>query len=317
MLRFLLRRLAQVLLTLVILATVTFAAVRAAPGGPAQVLLGPDRYTPQLEAQLNRQLGLDRPLPEQLLHWAGSLARGELGYSYFHRRPAGAVVAERLPNTLLLGGLAFLASLAGGVGLGVAAAVRRGTWTDRLVSSAAVAVVATPSFWLGILLVVVFAAWLRVLPSAGMAPVGQENDVVARGRHLLLPLLTMALPHGASLALYTRAAMLDALAADYTRTARAKGVGERGVAWGHALRNAASPIATVAGLNLPHIVEGSVVVESVFAWPGLGRLTVTSVGQRDYPVLLVVTLLVGLAVVLANLLTDLLYHALDPRVDDA
>ncbi len=199
----------------------------------------------------------------------------------------------------------------------MAAAVRRGTWTDRLVSSAAVAVVATPSFWLGILLVVVFAAWLRVLPSAGIAPVGQENDVVARGRHLLLPLLTMALPHGASLALYTRAAMLDALAADYTRTARAKGVGERGVAWGHALRNAASPIATVAGLNLPHIVEGSVVVESVFAWPGLGRLTVTSVGQRDYPVLLVVTLLVGLAVVLANLLTDLLYHALDPRVDDA
>lgn len=314
MLRFLLWRLVQVLLTLLVLAVLTFGAIRAAPGGPAQILLGPDRYTPQLEAQLNRQLGLDRPLPEQFLRCGAALLRGELGYSYFHRRPAVEVVAERLPNTVLLGGLAFLVSLAAGVTLGVAAATRRGTWIDRLVSSAAVAVVATPSFWLGILLIVVFAAWLQILPSAGMAPVGQEGDFLARARHLLLPLVTMTAPHSASLALYTRAAMLEALAADYARTASAKGISRRGVAWGHALRNAAIPIATVAGLNLPHIVEGSVVVESVFAWPGLGRLTVVSVGQRDYPVLLVVTLLVGLAFVLANFLTDLLYHALDPRV---
>ena len=294
MLRFALRRAAQVLLTLAILALAAFLTIRSAPGGPAQVLLGPDRVTPELEAELNQQLGLDRPLPEQFARWVASLVQGDLGYSYFHRRPATDVVGERLPATLLLGGLAFVLSLGGGVALGVWAALCRGSWVDRALSSAAVGVVSTPSFWLGIVLIVIFTAWLRVLPSAGMAPIGREDDLLERGRHLLLPLLTMAAPHAASLALYTRAAMLEALAADYTRTARAKGASERQVAWRHALRNAAIPIATIAGLNLPHVVEGSVIVESVFAWPGLGQLTVASVSCRDYPILLAVTLLVAL-----------------------
>lgn len=314
MARFALRRTFQVVLTLLLLTVASFGAVRTAPGGPAQVLLGPDRTTPELERRLNQQLGLDRPLPEQFVRWAGTLAQGDFGQSYFFRRPAADVVAERLPPTLVLGGLAFVLSLAVGVSTGVWAAMCRDTWIDRLLSSAAIATMATPSFWLGIVLIVVFAAWLRMLPSAGMAPVGQEGDLLQRARHLLLPLLTMAAPHAAALALYTRAAVLEAMAADYTRTARAKGLTNTGVAWRHALRNAAIPIATVAGLNLPHLVEGSVIVESVFAWPGIGLLTVASVGRRDYPILLVVTLLVGLAVVLANFLTDVVYHALDPRV---
>ncbi len=314
MLRFTLRRGGQVALTLFLLAVVTFGLLQATPGGPAQVLLGPDRYTPELEAQLNRDLGLDRPLPVQLVRWLGTLARGELGRSYFFRRPAFDVVRERLPATLILGGSSFFLALVGGITCGVWAAARRGGPLDRLLSGGAIALISTPSFWLGIGLIVVFAAWLRVLPSAGLAPVGQEGDVGQRLRYLLLPLLTMAAGQGASLALYTRAAMIGALSADYTRTARAMGASERRVIWGHALRNAAIPIATQAGLALPHVIEGSVVVESVFSWPGIGQLTVASVGRRDYPLLMAITLLVGLGVLLSSFLTDLIYHWLDPRI---
>ncbi|MDQ6673253.1 MAG: ABC transporter permease [Chloroflexota bacterium] len=298
-----------------LLALVAFVAVRTAPGGPAYVLLGAERSTPEAVARVNEQLGLDRPLPEQLLVWVGTLAHGDFGFSYFFRRPALEIVQERFLATFILGGCAWLLSSAAGVGAGVWSARGRGSWIDRCLSSGEIALLATPSFWLGILLIVIFAAWLRVLPSAGLAPVGQENDLVQRARYLLLPLLTMAAPHAASLALYTRASMLDALSAEYVRTARAKGASEVRVAWAHALRNAAIPVVTMIGLNIPHLVEGSVIVESVFSWPGIGQLTVASIGRRDYPVLLAITLLVALIVVLANVLTDLVYHAVDPRIE--
>ncbi len=314
MLHFALRRLGQIAATLLLLAVGTFFMLRAAPGGPAQVLLGQDRYTPELEAQLNRRLGLDRPLPVQLVRWLGLVARGDLGQSYFHRRPAVDVVRERLPATVVLGGGSFLVALLVGIGGGVWAAARRGGRIDRLIGGLAVVAVSTPAFWLGIGLIVVFAAWLRVLPSSGVAPVGLEGDLPQRLRHLVLPLTTLAAGQAASLALYTRAALLETLGADYTRTARAMGASERRILWGHALRNAAIPIATQAGLALPHVIEGSVIVETVFSWPGIGQLTVASVGRRDYPILLTITLLVGLGVLLSSFLTDLVYHWLDPRI---
>ena len=316
MLGFALCRMAQVGLTIGVLAGVVFLALRAAPGGPAYVLLGPDRYTPALAARINQQLGLDRPLPEQFVRWLDQMAHGELGYSYFHHRPAIAVVLERLPATLQLGGLAFLLSLAVGVPVGVWAAVRRESWVDHLLSSSAVAVLSMPSFWLGVGLILVCSAWLHLLPSAGLAPIGQEGDLPERARHLVLPVLTMAASHAASLALYTRAAMVEALLADYTRTARMMGESERTVIWRRALATAAVSIATIAGLTMAHLVEGSIVVETVFAWPGIGQLTVASLPRRDYPVLLVITLFVGLVVVLANSLADLAYRWLDPRMVD-
>jgi peptide/nickel transport system permease protein len=313
-LRFVAWRLGQVGLTVVLLALVAFVAIRTAPGGPAYVLLGAERSTPEAVARVNQQLGLDKPLPQQLGAWVGTLLHGDFGFSYFFRRPALEVVQERLGATLLLGGCAWVLSSLAGVAAGVWAASRRGSWIDRALSSAAIGLVATPSFWLASVLIVIFAAWLHLLPSAGLAPVGQEGDLVQRARYLLLPLVAMAAPHGASLALYTRAAMLEALAAEYVRTARAKGLGEARVAWAQALRNAGIPILTIVGLNIPHLVEGSVVVESVFAWPGIGQLTVASVSRRDYPVLLAITLLVALVVVLANMLADLAYRAVDPRI---
>jgi peptide/nickel transport system permease protein len=314
-LRFTLHRLGQSALTLAALALATFVAIRLAPGGPALVLLGQDRYTPALEAEVNRRLGLDRPLPEQLARWGALVSRGDFGDSYFYRRPALEVVLERLPASLLLGGLAFLLSLGGGVAAGVWAARRRGTWLDRALGVGAVVALATPAFWLGIVLIVVFAAWLRLLPSSGMAPVGREADPLARLPYLALPLLTLAVPHGAAMALFARAAMVEALAADYTRTARAKGLGAGAVAWTHALRNAAVPLVTLAGLHLVHLLEGSIAVETVFAWPGVGQLTAASVARRDYPVLMVLTLLVAVGVLLSSLLTDLAYRRIDPRME--
>jgi peptide/nickel transport system permease protein len=312
---FVLRRLAQVGLTIALLAGVVFVAVRAAPGGPAYALLGPDRYTPALAARIDQQLGLDRPLPEQFVRWVGEMAHGELGYSYFHHRPAVGVVLERLPATLQLGGLAFVLSLAVGVPVGVWAAVRRGRIADRFLSSSAVVVLSTPSFWLGIGLILVCSAQLHLFPSAGQAPIGRDGNLLERLQYLILPLFTMAASHTASLALYTRAAMVEALSADHTRTAKAMGASHARLIWRHALATAAIPIATIAGLNLAHFLEGSLVVETVFAWPGIGQLTVASVTRRDYPVLLIISLIAVVVVVLANLLTDLTYRWLDPRME--
>ena len=228
-----------------------------------------------------------------------------------------AVVWERLPATLMLGGLAFLLALGLGIPAGVWAAVHHDSLADRVLSRTAVVLLAIPSFWLGIGLILLFSAGLRLLPSAGDAPLGGAATVAERLRYLLLPLATLAASHVASLALYTRAAMREALAADHTRTAHAMGLSPARVVWRHALATAAIPIATIAGLTLAHFLEGSLVVETVFAWPGVGQLTVASVARRDYPVLLVVTGVVGAVVLLANLLTDVTAHWLDPRVEQS
>ena len=315
MLGFVLRRLLQTALTLAVLLGAVFLALRLAPGGPAYALLGPDRYTPARAARIDQQLGLDRPLPQQFVRWLDEMAHGELGHSYFYHRPAVTVALERLPATLQLGGLAFLVALGVGVPVGVWAAVRQGQWADRLLSRSAVVCLATPTFWLGIGLILVCSAWLHLLPSAGRASIGQEGNLADGLRHLLLPLITFAASHAASFALYTRTSMLDALAAEHTRTAAAMGASRSRVIWRHALATAAIPIATVAGLTLAHFLEGSLVVETVFAWPGIGQLTVASVSRRDYPVLLVISLMAGAIVLFANLLTDLTYRWLDPRME--
>jgi len=315
MLGFVLRRLLQAALTLLTLLALVFAVLRLAPGGPAYALLGPDRYTPERAALIESQLGLDQPVPEQARRWVLQFTHGELGYSYFHHRPALAVVRDRLLATLILGGLAFLLALLVGIPTGVWAAVRQGQWVDRVLSRAAVVVLATPSFWLGIGLILLCSAWLRVLPSAGWAPIGGGATLGERLRYLLLPLITLAASHAASLALYTRTAMREALAADHTRTAYAVGIPARRVIWRYALATAALPVVTMAGLMLAHFLEGSLVVETVFAWPGIGQLTVASITRRDYPVLLVVTLFVGIMVLGANLLTDCVGRWLDPRVE--
>lgn len=315
MLRFLVRRGVQMVLTMLALVLLTFVIIRAAPGGPAQALLGPDEVSPEQIRAVETRLGLDHPMTTQVLKWVASVARGDLGTSYFYRQSAVQVVRDRLPATVLLGGGAMLLAIALGVPAGCWAALHRHSPIDPAVRGISVGIMSIPVFWVGIALIYLFSVRLGALPSSGTRPAVGEATLHQRIEHLILPLVTMALPIAATLTLFTRNAMLDVLGTDYLRTARAKGLSNRTVIRGHALRNAAIPIIMQVGLTLPHVVEGSIIVETVFSWPGIGQLTTASVGRRDYPVLLVVSLLIGFGVLISSMLSDLAQKLADPRVE--
>ncbi len=316
----LVRRLAQALLTFALAVTLLFFLMRVAPGDPLSRFSIDRPVTPQEIARLRARYHLDDPLPVQFTAWAGSLLRGDLGLSFTYSRPVTTLIAERLPATLLLGGTVLLINFTVGLWLGVQQAVRRGTHVDRGLTALSLAGYAMPSFWLGIVLAWLVAVKWRLLPVAGMsdplldahASLGTRlYDLLA---HLALPALTLSVVSIAQTMRYQRRAMLEVLQRPYIATARAKGLTENDVRWRHAWRNALFPVLTLFGLWLPVLAAGSVFVESVFAWPGLGSLAAEAVGSRDYPLLMGATLLVSSLVVLGSFLTDLAYAALDPRV---
>jgi peptide/nickel transport system permease protein len=311
MLSYLVRRLVTAAVGLLLASLLVFSAVLAIPGDPAEVLLGFDA-SPAALAAVRTELGLDRPPVQRYLAWLGNVARGDLGTSLVYDRPVRALVAERLavsvPLTLLAGALATLLALP----LGITAARLRGRWPDPVLMGVAQLGAAVPSFWLGLLLVLVFAVDRGWLPAAGFVP--WREDPIASLRSLVLPVLALSLGQAALLARMTRAAMVDALATDYVRTARAKGVGEGRVVRRHALRNALLPIVTILGLALGNVFIGSIVIEEVFALPGLGRLALSAIGNRDLPLLQGEVLLYASVLILLSLLVDLAYAAIDPRV---
>ncbi len=302
MARFFIRRSLRTLLTLWVVVTAVFLAFRLA-GDPLTVLL------PEDTAQVVRDFyiekwGLDAPLSEQYLRYFVSIAQGNLGQSFINGRSVSAVIAAELPNTLLLGGAALLLALPLGVTAGVVAALRRNTITDRATMFVSVLAYSLPDYLLGILLILIFALELRWLPTFG-------NE---SWRHMILPLVTLSASSAARIARFTRSAVLEVCAELYIKTAHAKGLLERAIILRHTLRNAAIPVVTVLGFQLGFLVGGAVVVETVFAWPGIGRLLVSSVAMRDLPVVQAVTLLIAVSVTLANLLVDVAYGVLDPRI---
>ena len=311
---------AQYALVLVVAISLNFFLPRLMPGNPLALLAGEDiqLLTAAQREQLLHDLGLDRPLPEQYIRYLGNLARGDLGYSFHQKRPIAQIIAERLPWTLLLTGSALLlATLVGGT-LGALAAWRRGQRTDLGLLALFLLLESLPSFWLGMVLIAVFAVQLKLLPSFGAVTpwVRLEGaawlaDVLA---HLALPLATLTLAQVGRLFLVTRYALLGVLGEEYLRTARAKGLAERQVLFRHAFRNALLPIFTAFMLSLGFTVGGATVVETVFSYPGVGRLLYEAVLGRDYPVLQAGFLVITLSVILTNLLADLLYPLLDPRV---
>jgi peptide/nickel transport system permease protein len=292
---------------------ILFAIMRLAPGGPEAVLIGGE-FSPEVAAQVRARLGLDRPLLAQYATWILAAARGDLGRSFKTGDPVATLVLDRLGPTLELTGGALALALLVAVPLGVLAAVRRNTVWDVLASGVSLFGVSFPSFWLGIMLILLFSQTLGLLPPSGLSEYGREGDLGARLRHAVLPTLTLALIQMASFMRFTRSSLLEVLQQDYVRTARAKGVPDRRVIWRHALRNALIPVVTVVGLSLPVLVGGAVLTESVFAWPGIGRLAVSAVFERDYPVIMGVNLLVSTVVIGANLVTDLAYSVIDPRI---
>ena len=324
MIRYVARRLLAAVPLVLGIATVIFFILNLAPGDPLARYVGPS-VPPEVVDQIRQNLGLDEPIHIRYLKWMGSLLTGDFGYSLGKSRPVAALVAEILPNTLLLSGAALLLAFAAGILLGVIQAVRQYSLTDQVLSVAALFFYSMPSFWLALMLILLFSLGARTwewpfwLPASGMQSVDYAflsdwGRVVDRLRHLTLPALSLALVLAAGIARYMRGSMLEVIRQDYVRTARAKGLPRRRVIFKHALRNALGPVITLFGLYLPVLFSGTVFVEVVFGWPGMGSLIVEAIGQRDYPVVMAAAFLFGLMVVVGNLVADVLYAVVDPRI---
>jgi peptide/nickel transport system permease protein len=316
MTRFLIRRLLGAIPLLLGVAILSFIFMQLAPGGPDALFARNARMTEEALQAIRHNMGLDRPVHEQLFIWLGNLARGNLGISYTQYRPVSQVIWDVVPNTLLLMGTGMLISLAAALSFGILAARRQYGFFDNVTSFISYFGLAMPVFWFGLMLQLLFAVRLGWLPSAGMESAGGGGpwDVA---RHLVLPAFTIAIGSIAGWSRYVRSSTIESLEQDYVRTARAKGIDDRRVLIGHVLRNALIPFVTVVGIDVPLYLTGAVLTETVFSWPGMGRLFFDSLTVRDYPVLMGVLLLGAVLIVLGNLIADIVYGVLDPRISYA
>jgi peptide/nickel transport system permease protein len=319
-LRYIAMRLVKTVLVAVAVVLLSFFLIRIVPGDAATVMAGQAGYADEQYMQsLRAEYGLDQPLPVQLWKYASAVAHGDLGTSYVRRQPVAQIIMERLPNTLLLNAFALLIAASGGIALGSLAARRPGSLGDSAVTVLAMLFYAVPQFWLGLMMVLVFAVWLAWLPPFGIETMGADYTGLARladvAQHIILPAVTLALYFLASYARLTRTSMIEVADQDFVKTARAKGISERQVARRHILRNALIPLITYAGLQASILVGGSVLVENVFSWPGIGTLASEAVKARDNPLLLGIFIVTAILVCLFNLVTDIAYSIADPRVE--
>lgn len=273
-----------------------------------------DDISPEAAARIRTNLGLDQPLPTQYIKWLFTMLRGDLGNSFRTGEPVIGLIGERLGNTLTLTLAAFAIALVVALPIGVLSATKKNTWVDRVFTVVAFLGVSFPTFWLGIVFILIFSYQLGWFPVSGVATYGMERDILNRLHHLFLPALTLGAVQMATYMRFTRSGMLEVLKQDYIRTAKAKGLGSREVILKHALRNGLITLITVMGLSLPALVGGAVLTETIFAWPGLGRLAVNAVFQRDYPIIMGVNMAVAVVTVLANLVVDIMYTIVDPRI---
>ena len=315
-------RIGKMLLVVILIAIFNFMLVRAAPGDPALVIAGQSGATDEaFIARVRSEYGLDKPMTTQLGTYLGKVVTLDLGFSYRQQRPVLDVILERLPATLLLTLTAFVISLAGGIVLGSLAGVRAGTVSDTLITLLSLVVYATPVFWMGLMLVLLFSVQLGWLPAFGYGTVGTNLSgmaaVLDKAKYLVLPAITLGMLYLAIYARLMRSSIIEVSHQDYVKTARAKGASESRILWRHMLRNALLPVVTMACVQAGTLIGGSVVIETVFAWPGLGRLTYEAVLQRDYQVMLGVFLVLSVLVILFNWITDFIYRLVDPRIKAA
>lgn len=311
MIAYILRRVAQAVPVLFVVSLIVFFLMRLIPGDPALALMGQEATQEQLIA-VREAWGLDEPLHLQYLYWLGHLVTGDLGVSYFSRIPVSDLIGQTLPSTIELALVAMVIALVIAIPTGIIAAVRRGTFIDGLASTVILFGISFPDFWLGILLILLFAVVLEWLPPLGYTPF--ITDPAQNLQFIVLPALTLGLILAAPIMRFLRSGMLDVLNEDYIRVARSKGLRERLVIVRHALKNAAIPTVTMVGVQIASLLGGTAIVETVFAWPGVGWLTVNAVYQRDYAVIQAVVMMVAAFFVAINLIVDILYAWLDPRI---
>jgi peptide/nickel transport system permease protein len=311
MTRFLLRRLAQAVIVLVFVSMIVFGLLQLLPGGPARAVLG-THATPTTVAAFNRDNGLTGSVVAQYWHWLRGVLEGNLGFSYSLNQSVASLLSERIAKTAFLAGISVVIALMLAVPLGFYQAVRRNRIDDYAVTTVTFVLYSTPAFWLALILIDVFAVRMHVFPAE--APQGSFSAVVSDPSALVLPVATIALVSVAAFSRYVRSSVLDELAQDYVRMIRSQGASRTRILAGHVLRNALSPVVTLLGLSLPFILSGTLITEQVFNYPGVGLLFFTAANQQDFPVLLGVILVVGVATVLGSLLADVAYAMLDPRV---
>ncbi len=296
------------------ISVLSFAIMYAAPGKPAILNLDPEISPEVREAQIER-LGLNDPIPVQYVRWLGNVAQGDFGTSYTRKMPVTDMILDRLPNTILLmASSLFLAAIVA-IPFGVISATRQYSMTDYGVTVGSFLGLATPNFWLGIMLIMLFSVQLGWTPVGGISTIGADFSLIDRLKHLILPAFVLATADMAGLTRYTRSSMLEVINQDYIRTARAKGFRERRVVYKHGLRNGLIPVITMFGLMLPTMIGGSAIVESVFNWPGIGKMFIDATFQRDYPVIMAITMFGAVLTVIGNLIADILYAVLDPRIE--
>jgi peptide/nickel transport system permease protein len=316
---YIIKRFLQAIPILLGASTIIFFLMHAAPGDPTSLYLGNPNIDPRVIEQMRTNLGLDQPLHVQYVKWISSFLQGEFGYSFSQKRPIADILKDTIPNTLILSGVALVIVFVLGVVIGTVQAVRQYSWVDNVATALAFFFYSMPSFWFGLMLILLFAFKLQWLPASQMTSVNHEfmsgsAQLVDRLKHLFLPALALGVGGAASVARYMRSGMLEQIHQDYVRTARAKGLNERAVIFKHAMRNALIPIVTLLGLYIPFLISGAVLIETVFAWPGMGRTIVTAIFQRDYPVVLATAFVISVMVILGNLLADILYSVVDPRI---
>ena len=311
---FLLKRLVQSAILLVLVTMIAFGLMRLAPGGPESVYAVGGNMRAEDLARLRRSFGLDQPIHIQYVKWSTGMVTGDWGRSYRDRRPVTQVIFERIPATLELTVSALAIAVVLGVTIGVLGAIRQYSVADYAATVGAMLALSIPTFWFGLMVIYFFAVYLGWIPSGGRQTLGEPFSLTDRLHHLVAPASVLGLVLVATWSRYTRAAMLEVIGQDYVRVARAKGLSEKRVIGGHALRNALVPLVTLAGIQLPLLFGGALVTESVFTWPGMGRLMVDSLSYRDYPVMMGILFITAVLVIVFNLLADLISALLDPRI---
>jgi peptide/nickel transport system permease protein len=311
MTRYILRRVVLMVPVAFLVTVIAFGLLRLAPGDPVLAYSG-DVRDPQILNEMRHQLGLDQPLPVQYVVWLGHTLQGDFGRSIRTHQQVGEAIVERLPATLELTGAALLFSIAVGLTVGTLSALHRNSALDLLATSVTIAGVSVPNFFLGLVLILVFSLVFRIFPPGGYAPA--IDDPIENLRRLVLPALTLSAATLAVNMRQVRSSLLDVFSQDYIRTARAKGLSENAIIVGHALKNGLIPVVTVVGLQVGAMIEGAIITEQIFFWPGVGKLVVDSLGGRDYPVVQAVVLLSALSFMVSTLLVDIIYGWLDPRI---